>query len=488
MTAHLIKDIVKYLPTAIVPAIVGFISVPVLTRLFLPDDYGNYTLVISTVNILTILNAWLSMSIIRFLPQYEKENRLEEFVTNIVQTSAISITVIAVVFLGILLATSAWGTSPLHSMMYLGVAMFALSALFEILQRFLQSRRQVRQYCCFLLWRVITTFVFGLAFVVWFRCGVVGMFYGMLVSLALAIPALLARSVGTVRLWPIRISPEMIREMGKYSVPLVVGNLAAWILGLSDRYILNWLRSADEVGIYSASYNISERSIMLLVSVFLMAFAPLIVRAWEHEGKEATQAYLTKTTRLFLMVCVPAVVGLSVLGKPVIGLLTHEAYASGYRIVPLVAGGALLLGLQQIYSQAFVFRKRTYMLMVALLLSGGLNVVANVLLVPQYGYMAAAATTCVCYAVSFALVAGTSRHYLTWTFPKTSLIRILIASTIMGGAAYWIGRDLTSFAAPNVIAAIVSGIGIYVLALFLLRELDLGDLTSLLALRREQPS
>ena len=53
MIKDLVKDIVKHLPSKIVPGIVGFINVPIVTRLFSPDEFGNYSLVLATVSIST---------------------------------------------------------------------------------------------------------------------------------------------------------------------------------------------------------------------------------------------------------------------------------------------------------------------------------------------------------------------------------------------------------------------------------------------------
>ena len=68
--------------------------------------------------------------------------------------------------------------------------------------------------------------------------------------------------------------------------PLVIGNLAAWILSVSDRYILEIFQGSEEVGIYSASYNISERSIMLITALFMLASGPISIHIWEKESKE----------------------------------------------------------------------------------------------------------------------------------------------------------------------------------------------------------
>ncbi|MBA7484893.1 hypothetical protein ES707_20424 [subsurface metagenome] len=81
MIKDLVKDIVKHLPSKIVPGIVGFISVPIVTRLFSPDEFGNYSLVLTTVSVLVLLILWFSMSVIRFFPIFEKEKSLLLFIS-----------------------------------------------------------------------------------------------------------------------------------------------------------------------------------------------------------------------------------------------------------------------------------------------------------------------------------------------------------------------------------------------------------------------
>ena len=67
MIKDLFKDMGKYLPSYIVPAIVSFFSIPIITRLFAPKDYGNYILIMSTVSILSVITTvWLGASVIRF--------------------------------------------------------------------------------------------------------------------------------------------------------------------------------------------------------------------------------------------------------------------------------------------------------------------------------------------------------------------------------------------------------------------------------------
>lgn len=479
MIKELVKDSAGYLPTAIVPAIVGFISVPILTHIFEPGDYGDYNIVLSTVSIFSILNAWISMSVLRFFPTYDLKGEADYFTRNVMSISLISILVSSLVFLGVLFGIRFRRELGLRSMMYIGVVLLALSSLCKVTGPFLRSKRRVGCYSIFVSWESIMAMVFGLMFVKFFHFGLEGMLLGTILAMLTALPFLWMKTFGKMSPLPLRVSGPLVWEMAKYGLPLVIGSLDAWILDLSDRYVLKFVRSNLEVGIYCASYNISQRSITLIVSLFLMALTPLILRVWEKEGGEATRKQLNRTMRLFLMVSIPAVVGLSVLAKPLMGLLTREAYLPGYRVMPLVACGAFFLGLQQIYQKGFQFYRKTLPVMMCLIGAAILNIGLNLLLIPAYGYMAAAATTFTSYAVLLVLIVSFSKKYFVWPFPWVSFLKIAVASGIMGALSYYIGNARSSSVRLNLVLSVCSGVIVYFASLLVLREIKIDELRKL---------
>jgi O-antigen/teichoic acid export membrane protein len=476
----LVRDLAKYLPAQIAPAIMGFIAIPIVTRLFPPADYGNYALVISTVSILAVIVGWLSMSIIRFHPVYERGGRLEEFHSSVVKLLFISVFALATIFLGILFVAKSHVPAQLWHLMLVGTLFFVLTSSFQVLQSFLRARRQVSWYSGFSVWYSVAALGVGLALIMVFHYGVEGLLWGNVLSLVIAIPLLwmvVLRGRNTLRAKG--ISAELTKDMAKYGFPLVVGNLAAWILSLSDRYVIELYRGSQEVGIYSASYAVSQNSIMLLASLFIFAAGPLSMNIWEREGKEKSQEFVTKVTRYYLLLCLPAVVGLSVVAKPAIGVLAAPEYHLGYRIVAVVVFGAFFLGLQQMFQLGLIFYKKTGHVMIAVVISGLLNLGLNFWLVPQYGYMAAAVTTLVSYAFLLVAMIVISRRYFVWDFPFKSLGKIAVASTIMGAVVYPVGNGLTSSTLVNLILGICVGAVVYPLMLFLLREFQRQELQEL---------
>ena len=470
MIKDLFKDMSQYFPSMAIPAIVGIIALPIITRLFLPADYGNYVLVIATVSILSTLVGWVSMSVVRFYPAYEKEGKTAEFTELIIKLTFLSIFVIFMISLCILLPVKARIPENLYYLFGIGIIIFILTSCFEVLLTFLRIKRRIKWYSVFSVWKSTTALVFGVLFVILFHLGVEGLLLGTVLSVGLVLPILWKIAVGKLQIRDKGIPLPSTIEMARYSFPLVVGNLAAWILSLSDRYVLEFYRGAHEVGIYSISYQISQSSLVLLISLFAMAFNPLSIIIWEKEGEETSQKFLTQGTRYFLLLCIPAVVGISVLRNPIVSVLSTPEYYGGAKIIPLVVLGVFFLGLMQRFGAGLSFYKKTHLSMICIIASGLLNLGLNFIYIPKYGYMAAAATTFVSYAFLLLSVIFVSRRFFVWVFPFKSLGKISCASIVMGVVVYYIGNSLTSSVLINLVLGILVGIVVYVVMLLLLQE------------------
>lgn len=470
MTKDFLKDVAKYLPALIAPGIVGFVSIPIVTRLFHASDYGYYSLAMATVMVLITLSGWLDMSIIRFYPAYEKDKKIDIFCGNIIKSTFITVFAITVLFVIFLFSIKTHISSKLYLLMSIGIGVFIVIAVFSIFQTFLRSKRQVGWYSGFAIWRSIAGFGLGLALIVLFKFGVEGLFWGIILSIVIIFPLLWKKARDKQLIISPKVNISLLKKMAKYSFPLVIGNLAAWILSLSDRYILEFSRGSQAVGIYSASYNISERSIMLLTTLFMLASGPISIHIWEKEGKEKSAEFVNKVTRYYLIFCVPAVIGLSVLSKPVISIMTGDQYFEGYKIISFVALGVLFLGLQQRFQAGFLFYKKTIFITIAIVASGLLNLFLNFLFIPRYGFIAAAITTLISYAFLLFLMIILSRRIFIWKFPFKSLVKVTCGSAIMGIAVFYVGNSLTSSVLINLISGICIGAAVYFLILLLLKE------------------
>jgi O-antigen/teichoic acid export membrane protein len=465
-----LKDMLGYLPAQIVPAIAGIAFLPVITRLLSPEEYGQYTLVMATVSVLTILTGWVSMAVVRFYPACKDEESFKALYSSVFVWLELSVAVLGAVFLSVTLAQVM--PARLFGAMLLGVFLFVLLAVSDVLQSLLRVRRLVHLYTVSAIWKALAGLGLGIWLAIAWNSGVKGLLWGSILAVALAIPFLWAVSTRGVRFGLGDFSFNLSKEMAKYSFPLMAGNLAAWILSLSDRYVLEFFRGSFEVGLYSVSYRVSESSIMLLNSLFAFTFNPLSIIVWEKQGEEAGRRFVEEGTRYFLILCLPAVVGLSVLQKPVVSVLTGREYWEGASVLPWVAAGVFFLGLTQRFGAGLSFHKRTTSYMLCVLAAGGLNLVLNFAFIPSFGFRAAAISTTVSYAFLLALTVWVSRRFFRWCFPFGSLIRVGAASTVMGAAVYLLGKAMSDSPITSLIVTISSGVMLYAVALLLLGEIQ----------------
>jgi O-antigen/teichoic acid export membrane protein len=227
-------------------------------------------------------------------------------------------------------------------------------------------------------------------------------------------------------------------QIWQYAWPLTLGNIAMWGLRMSDLFIISSFRPEQDVGLYSVSYNISAKSIELLVALFLLSVSPLVYSTWEGEGRGATEETLTMVTRVYLILCLPAAVGLSVLAFPFVALLTVPDYYEGSRIVGFVAFSSFTWGLANIAMMGIAIKKKAGRIGANQMIAAFTHVGLMLLLVPRFGYVAAAISTLIGYTVLLVLQTLASQPHLAWRFPLSTLRNVMAASVAMGLAAWGI--------------------------------------------------
>jgi len=472
MLRAFLKDLIRYIPSQVLPGFIAFLSVPVITRLVSPGDYAYYTLVMATVMIFTTICGWVGMGVIRFYVLYKEAGKEQDFKAGVTYLSLLTVAGAGAAFCLALMMLAQRLEPSLGFLMGIGVVIFIARAISDVLCQFLRVQYRLGWFSAYKTWEAGGTLLLGLVLVLGLGAGVKGLLWGAAAASLLALVPLWRQVLGDVKLAVNQIALWWLaREIAAYSLPLVASNLAAWVLSLGDRYVLAASRSAYEVGIYAAAYSIAEKSILMLSTLFMFASGPLMVEIWETRRAAAAGKLLTGVMRAYLILCLPAVVGLAALSREAMRVLTGAEYAAGYRVLPWVAAGAFFLGFQQRYQAGLVLKKKTVPIMTSMLVAGGLNVLLNVIFVPRYGYMAAAVTTLVCYALLAGFMVLASQREFLWHFPWGSLTRSALASAVMGAAVYLVEQRLTMSPLVNLGIGIIIGICVYILVLFVVGEL-----------------
>jgi len=224
---------------------------------------------------------------------------------------------------------------------------------------------------------------------------------------------------GTKRLWG-----QLVRT----AVPLSIGSLLILAYGRIDGLIVYTASGSVAAGLYSSVYRIVEQAGFVPLS-FVITLMPIVSRM--HPGRpKDVQRLLQFALELLAMFSLPALGFTIVASRPLIELLfgPHFALASG--ALPILMG-------------AFVFICCGYALGVFTLVLDlqrqfarnalgalFLNVALNLLLVPPYGFIAAAWVTLVTEAFIMALTGRAVLRRLDMRLRFGRFVRIALAAVI----------------------------------------------------------
>jgi len=175
------------------------------------------------------------------------------------------------------------------------------------------------------------------------------------------------------------------------SLPLSLAGAAEFVNLKSDTIILGHYKSNVEAGIYNAAYNIYQGMMAIPYSV-IVAFFPTFSRYYSHSK---TQAYHFYKFIFILTAIVTITISL------IVGLfsddIVHFIYGSDFLdaglIVLILSVSLPFLILNRLNNFVLITMKQQTWLFYLIFSGATFNLIANILVIPTYSYIGAAATT-----------------------------------------------------------------------------------------------
>jgi O-antigen/teichoic acid export membrane protein len=475
-------DFLKYWPTMILPAIMAFVTVPIYTHTFTAADYGYYILVNSAIMLASTIGvSWIETAVLRFFAEYKRRAALDVLITTVGATLVLSL-LIVVIFAKSVLSVLPLESETLSDLLDAGLWVLVTTGCLRALLTVLRAGVRATEYAILQSINIVGAVLLGLFFAIGLRVGIVGLMYGTGLMALMLVPIVMLRLPVLPYVKLGRMSKALLKELAIYGFPMAPTLLGNWVLSLSDRYILEHFRTPAEVGWYSVSYALSEKILLLPFSALMFSAMPILIAGWERGDRPQVIDGLKDLTRWYLLVACPILVGISVLAEDLVGLLVADEFIQGYLIVPYVAMGIFLWGLAQYVTRTFVLLKKSSTFMLIVLLSSAINIVANLLLVPRWGFIGAGISTVVGYGFMLILALVLERSYRLYRFPVGAFRRIGLSALLMGLVIGLLNR----WNQISVFLLVPLGAGLYFAGLMLVRELRKSDLKRLWRLIKTQ--
>jgi len=247
---------------------------------------------------------------------------------------------------------------------------------------------------------------------------------------------------------------------------------AAWPLALSgaigllftntDILIISWMRSASEVGIYSAAIRIIQ-IIYSIVAIIELSTLPLFSRLAKQDNVKF-RLVLEKTLSILLMIAIPLSWGGIILGTPIMEFLFGTDYRPGGLSLQILMATLMFDFTATVIINALFVYDRQKTLVVSSLMAGSLNVALDFILIPKYGIASSAVTTLIAQALN--------NWYLWRAMKKVNYFQVLpyLKNITIAGIGMAAGTLALVILGVNVIVNIVLSALVYFFILRARRE------------------
>lgn len=182
----------------------------------------------------------------------------------------------------------------------------------------------------------------------------------------------------------------LLRNMLRYSLPLLPITLANWVITLSDRYVLLFFGySKADIGLYG----VASRFVTILSVLTGAVFTAYPAFAFKAKNDGGGRKDFPRVLNVFFILLSSVCLFISVFGREIIRLMTAAEYHDAYRLLPELMFAQLAYGLSVLVGYGMAFAKKSVFSSLSVWAGALVNVAANVVFVPRFGLSAAAATT-----------------------------------------------------------------------------------------------
>jgi O-antigen/teichoic acid export membrane protein len=385
-----------YTITPVVSRGIGFLLLPVFTKILSPSDYGQLSVALSVTAVASLVFALgLDVAVFRGLFQLSDDpSERARFFRSIWTFLLVAPLLMALVAMVIL--TPLLGTGQVLSVGFLAlslaIAVVAVAGT-TVPLAVLRAENRIRHYLLLTGSVAIISTVLTLVLVVWIRTGIVGWLVSLIVANLIGF-GLAVRVVPYARPRPFDI--PAVKKALRLSLPIVPHFTSLWALQLADRVLVAALLSTAAAGVYSLASNLALPMFMIVLG-FGQAFMPEYARAGK-EGESKTS--LRQTIILQVAVVTALCVGCALLAPAAVVLLTNHRYASAATLVPWLVLGYGFLGLYAIPMNGLtLLHGRTQGVFIVSGIGAATNIGLIVGLAPVYGLEAVAIASSVGYGV-----------------------------------------------------------------------------------------
>lgn len=416
---------------------IGFIMIPIYTTYLTPSDYGTLELLDLTSYIIGLFLAMgIAQSVVRFYYEYkEPEKRNQMISVAMITLWVVSAATLVILFmLADKVSVLVFQTADYARFFNIIFITTVIGLSNEIPLTLLRIEEKSITYVSIALSKLVINLTLNILFIVKFHMGVQGILYSGLITGTLLGITMLIVILRRLRL-KLSYSFSMLKAMFAYGFPLVWNWLGLFVINFGDRFFLQRFTGLNEVGIYSLAYKFGMLPNVLILSPFLMIWAPKRFDLLKEPN--AVEIYSNVFTYfMFLQIFVG--LGIVSIIREVIQMMSEPNYWSAWMYVLPILLAYVLNGMYLYVQFGIHLKNKTKYLAIASLIAAVINIGGNLLLIPILKIWGAAITTFASFAFLMTFVYFPSQKLYHISYQWKRIIHMLAVAIALYLAGYLI--------------------------------------------------
>lgn len=431
MFKQLLKETSLYSLGPFLARALSLVTVPIYTRILSPADYGALDILSYTaVLVVLFVGAALDQAVARFYLDAADDAERKQIASTVLiyYVCAFALLIPLVKPFAHDLA-HIWLHGQVDEKTVMLVFIFIwVNGIFYIASNQLKYLFFSKQFAICAIGNSIVGMALSLLFVAYYRLGIFGMFLGQVVGVGVfALAALYygRRSYALIFHWGV------LRRLLTYSLPLVPGTLAYYLMQYIDRFAIEEFISLREVGIYGIGARLAS-----LINLFLVGFhgawSPTVFKSFrENEAPERFKVVFNH----YLFIVLVMMLGLSVFGKELLRVLTTKTFSQGFVVVPWLVSAAILASVGEYFTYGIPIAQKSHYKLALNIAALLMNAALNYLLIPPLGIIGAALATAMSFLFLAVVGMGLSQKlyyvpYRWWNIVFAGVLAVAVSNAV----------------------------------------------------------
>ena len=202
----------------------------------------------------------------------------------------------------------------------------------------------------------------------------------------------------------------------KLSIPLISNIILSWTLSSSDRWILAHWGNLKLVGIYAVADTFGHLFNLIILQPLGGSYVPYILEKFSKAKNYLEFSKINNHNLKLMLITVTGMLSLISIGylafKPIFLLVAPERYHQSVNYILLILMGQTFFMGTYFSSCILQYQKRAYLLLFLTFTSSIINIVLNIILIPNHGIYGCTIATLISYIIYFLLTIFLSKIYI----------------------------------------------------------------------------